>query len=184
MNITEPLNRSFLEFEQMMKEQHVFRNPSRDPIGKGKKGGKAECQGKAECPGKGNVGKGKGKARDKNQIVRTYYAPAEDTRQARGCAMTNIKKTKSKFKWHGMAVLIIFKPLCDNVSLQIRRLFFKEDEGLGWWAQPGADEVNIPDGTGHWSLRSEPELAFARYGWWPKHITMSLGSIHAGVEFR
>ena len=80
MNITEPLNRSFLEFEQMMKEQHVFRNPSRDPIGKGKKGGKAECQGKAECPGKGNVGKGKGKARDKNQIVRTYYAPAEDTR--------------------------------------------------------------------------------------------------------
>ncbi|OLP79608.1 hypothetical protein AK812_SmicGene40081 [Symbiodinium microadriaticum] len=121
MNIPEPLNRSFLEFEQMMKEQHVFRNPSRDPIGKGKKGGKAECQGKAECPGKGNVGKGKGKARDKNQIVRTYYAPAEDTRQ-------------------------------------IRRLFFKEDEGLGWWAQPGADEVNIPDGTGHWRLICEPSF--------------------------
>ena len=84
MNIPESLNRSFLDFEQMMKEQHVFRNPNRDPIGKGKKGGKAECQGKAECPGKGNVGKGKGKAQNKNQIVRTYYAPAEDTRQARG----------------------------------------------------------------------------------------------------
>ena len=74
--------------------------------------------------------------------------------------------------WHGC--VDYFEPLCDNVSLQIRRLFFKEDEGIGWWAQPGADEGK-PNGTGHWSLRSEPSEAFDRYGWWPQHITMSFG---------
>ena len=101
MNIPESLNRSFEEFEHMMKQPHVFENPDRATIGKGKKGGKAECQGKAECPGKDSVGKGEGRAGDKNQIVRTYSAPMEDTRQARGCAMTN--KTKSNL--NGMAWL-------------------------------------------------------------------------------
>ena len=109
MNIPDTsMNLSFEEFEHLMQQPRVFRNQTRATIGKGKGKGKAECQEKAECPSKGSLGKGKGKARDKNQIVRTYYAPAEDTRQARGCAMTNINKTKSKFKWHGMAVLIIF----------------------------------------------------------------------------
>ena len=93
MNIPDALNRSFEEFEDMMQQPQVFRNPSRATIGKGKKAGKAECQGKAECLGKDSLGKGKGRARDKNQIVRTYYAPMEDTRQARGCAMTNKTQT-------------------------------------------------------------------------------------------
>ena len=93
MNIPDALNRSFEEFEHMMQQPQVFRNPNRATIGKGKKAGKAECQGKAECLGKDSLGKGKGRARDKNQIVRTYYAPMEDTRQARGCAMTNKTKT-------------------------------------------------------------------------------------------
>ena len=88
MNIPESSNRTFQEFEETMKEPHIWGNPSRASIGKGKKAGKAECQGKAECPGKG-VGKGTGRPRDKSQIVRTFYAPMEDTRQARGCAMTN-----------------------------------------------------------------------------------------------
>ena len=84
MNIPESSNRSFEEFEHMMQQPHVFRNQTRATIGKGKKAGKAECQEKAECPRKGSLGKGKGRARDKNQIFRTYYAPMEDTRQARG----------------------------------------------------------------------------------------------------
>lgn len=82
MNIPDTLNLSFEEFEHLMQQPRVFRNQTRATIGKGK--GKAECQEKAECPSKGSLGKGKGKARDKNQIVRTYYAPMEDTRQARG----------------------------------------------------------------------------------------------------
>ena len=84
MNIPDTSLLSFEEFEHLMQKPRVFQNPNRATIGKGKGKGKAECQEKAECPSKGSLGKGKGKARDKNQIVRTYYAPMEDTREARG----------------------------------------------------------------------------------------------------
>ena len=84
MNIPDTSMLSFEEFEHLMQKPRVFQNPNRATIGKGKGKGKAECQEKAECPSKGSLGKGKGKARDKNQIVRTYYAPMEDTREARG----------------------------------------------------------------------------------------------------
>ena len=96
MNIPDALGRSFDEFEDMMQQPQVFRNPNRATIGKGK--------GKAECPGKESLGKGKGRARDKNQIVRTYYAPMADTRQTRGCAMTNKTKTL-RVNLNGMAWL-------------------------------------------------------------------------------
>ena len=85
MSIRDTSMLSFDEFEDLMQQPSAFRNPNRATIGKGKGKGEAECQGqeKAECPCKGSLGKGKGKARDKNQIFRTYYAPMEDTRQAR-----------------------------------------------------------------------------------------------------
>ena len=69
----------FHDFEDLMKSNHLFARPA-NKIGKGK-GGKAECKGKAECP-EGKTGKRKGKSRNKNQIVETYYVPMEDTFQA------------------------------------------------------------------------------------------------------
>ena len=68
MNIPESLNRSFLDFEQMMKEQHVFRNPNRDPIGKGKKGARQSAKGRQSALGKAMWARGKAKRRTRIKL--------------------------------------------------------------------------------------------------------------------